>query len=129
MTRPWSEISLAFAYTGAAANVPLGAIAEALNRSPSEVDLALWAMVGRSPAQALARLGGRPGDLRAQLLRWLSGSSAELGELARLTGAHPDHVEAELRDLALEGLADAVAPPQPAGREAMRWFLTQAAAS
>ncbi|MGH6956250.1 MAG: hypothetical protein ACREEW_06245 [Caulobacteraceae bacterium] len=39
------------------AGAPLAHIAFALDRPRGEIDLALWALVGRTPDEALARLG------------------------------------------------------------------------
>jgi hypothetical protein len=40
------------------AQAPLGHIAFALDRTRGDVDRALWALVGRTPHQALVVLGG-----------------------------------------------------------------------
>ena len=40
------------------AGAPLAHIAFALDRTKADVDRALWALVGRTPAQAIRVLGG-----------------------------------------------------------------------
>lgn len=42
----------------AACNAPIAVIGWELDRSRGEIDEALWALVGRTPDQALARLNG-----------------------------------------------------------------------
>jgi len=54
--RPWTLEGLMAARVLAAANAPLTAIAEVTDRLSHDVDQALWALVGRAPEQALARL-------------------------------------------------------------------------
>jgi L-alanine-DL-glutamate epimerase-like enolase superfamily enzyme len=54
--RPWTTEGLAALYTLAASNADLPAIGQALGRTRAEVDLALWALVGRSVPDAVARL-------------------------------------------------------------------------
>lgn len=56
MSRPWTIEGLAAVRVLAAADCSLGAIADALGRFKAEIDVALWALVGRSPEQAVARL-------------------------------------------------------------------------
>lgn len=60
MTRPWTLEGLAAVHVLARAGTDLDVIADAVGRFRTDVDLALWALVGRSPGQALARLQGRP---------------------------------------------------------------------
>lgn len=59
----WTEPGLAMAYGLAMTGATLSTIAGETGRLPGEVDLALWALVGRTPAQALARLNS---GLRAE---------------------------------------------------------------
>lgn len=56
MSRPWTLEGLTAVRVLAAANADQAAIAEAVGRFKAEIDLALWALVGRSPQQAVARL-------------------------------------------------------------------------
>lgn len=56
MSRPWTLEGLTAVRVLAATNADQAAIAEAVGRFKAEIDLALWALVGRSPQQAVARL-------------------------------------------------------------------------
>lgn len=58
MSRPWTLEGLTAVRVLAATNADQAAIAEAVGRFKAEIDLALWALVGRSPQQAVARLNG-----------------------------------------------------------------------
>lgn len=76
MSRPWTLEGLAAVHVLARAGTDLDVIADAVGREPGEVDLALWALVGRSPDQALTRLQGsfdfeppRPHGLTAKFVR------------------------------------------------------------
>lgn len=67
MNRPWTLAGLAAVYALALGGEGLDEIAEATGRFKAECDLALWALVGRSPAAALARLNsGLQGEAPAQ---------------------------------------------------------------
>jgi hypothetical protein len=54
--RPWNIEGLAAVHLLAACGASLSAIADATNRFSSEIDRALWTLLGRSPADALAIL-------------------------------------------------------------------------
>lgn len=56
ISRPWSLPGLSAVYALAQAGSSLAEIAEAVGRFRVEVDLALWALVGRTPPEALERL-------------------------------------------------------------------------
>lgn len=58
MTRPWTLEGLAAVHILARAGTDLDVIADAVGRFKADVDQALWALVGRSPAEALSRLKG-----------------------------------------------------------------------
>lgn len=58
VSRPWTLEGLLAARVLAAANAPLQHIGEALDRLAADVDHALWALLGRSPAEALMYLNG-----------------------------------------------------------------------
>ena len=119
---------LAAARILAAAGSPLGHIGFALERTSKDVDLALWALVGRTPAEALGVLNGWTPDgpaLREQLVGLLSREPAETSQLACRLGWARRDVLAELRLMAEEGLVDAHEPPEPCGDEALRWFLVR----
>lgn len=70
MNRPWTLPGLAAVYALALGGEGPAEIAEATGRFKGEVDLALWALTGRSPQAALARLNagahGAAPDLAAQ---------------------------------------------------------------
>lgn len=56
MSRPWTLEGLAAVRVLAAGDTDLASIADAVGRFKADVDLALWALVGRSPQQAVDRL-------------------------------------------------------------------------
>lgn len=56
ISRPWTLAGLSAVYALSLAGEGLGEIAEATGRFRQECDLALWALVGRTPEQALERL-------------------------------------------------------------------------
>jgi hypothetical protein len=56
MSRPWTMDDLAIASVLTAADITLVEIGEGLGRNPGDVDLALWALLGRAPSDALAHL-------------------------------------------------------------------------
>jgi len=60
MNRDWTLAGLAAVYALSAASVSLADIAEAVGRRRSEVDLALWYLLGRTPEQALVLLAHAP---------------------------------------------------------------------
>lgn len=115
-----------------AANAPLNRIGESLDRFGWEVDRALWTLVGRSPQEALYVLNGEvadPNKLRAEILVYLRGRRAvEAEEIARALSVPKQAVWDALTSLGRDGLVDAEDPPQPAGREALGWFLVRAGA-
>jgi hypothetical protein len=87
MSRPWTLPGLAAVYALALAGEGLAEIAEATGRFKGEVDLALWALTGRKPEAALARLNaGAKGDDPAPALAAQPRSSV-LG--AHLREIHP----------------------------------------
>jgi len=112
----------------AAAQAPLGHIAPALDRFSPDIDLALWALVGRTPQQALAVLNGHAADqpdehpLRRRVLMALGLGAATAAQLAEILDEDPDEVMAALRNAAAVDLVDAHEPPPPCGSEALRWF-------
>ena len=69
MSRVWTLEGLMAARVLAAAQAPLARIGFALERSATDVDLALWALVGRTPEEALDRLNGRPETVGARHAR------------------------------------------------------------
>lgn len=69
MSRPWTLEGLMAARVLVAAQAPLTRIGFALDRTAAEVDLALWALVGRTPQEALERLIGDPESVTAQQAR------------------------------------------------------------
>lgn len=56
MSRPWTRPGLMALYALAAGGCSLEEMAEAVGRPRGDCDLALWALVGRAPDQALGRL-------------------------------------------------------------------------
>ncbi|MDP1617311.1 hypothetical protein [Phenylobacterium sp.] len=83
MKRPWTLPGLAAVYTLAMGGEGLDEIAEATGRFKAECDLALWALVGRSPEAALARLNsGLQGEAPAVAA---TPKSAVLGRFVRET--------------------------------------------
>lgn len=56
MSRAWTIEGLAAVSILARAGIPNRLIGDAVGRMANEVDLALWALVGCSPPQAVARL-------------------------------------------------------------------------
>lgn len=56
--RKWTLEGLMAARVLLIANAPLGHIAFALDRTSADVDRALWSLVGRTPEQPIAVLGG-----------------------------------------------------------------------
>lgn len=53
MSRPWTAAGLAALAVLSLAGEGLAEMAEALGRTPGEIDLALWTLVGRTPVEAL----------------------------------------------------------------------------
>jgi len=78
MSRPWTLGELETVQSLARKGTSLALIGGVLSRDRDELALALWALVGRSPRQALARLKRRAGEaeasrvtqLRTSLRRW-----------------------------------------------------------
>jgi hypothetical protein len=58
--RPWSLEGLMAVHILSTAGSPLRAIADAVGRGRGDVDLALWALVGRQPDEALLHLNDPP---------------------------------------------------------------------
>lgn len=58
MSRAWTLEGLMAARVLVAAQAPLVRIGFALDRPAPEIDQAMWALVGRTPEQALLRLNG-----------------------------------------------------------------------
>lgn len=135
--RPWTIEGLAAARALAAANCPLSRIGIALDRTSGEIDHALWALVGRTPDQALKRLNGwRLGEdpqdltvLREQILDELAMGSAEVSDLARRLRVSEPAVAEVLQILAEQGLVDALDPPPHCDRRHLRWFVLPGAAA
>ncbi len=75
--RPWNMAELMGLWATLAAGAPLSDCAIATDRLTRECDLAAWAMVGRTPEQALARLNAG-----------LAGGGAEAPPLAPLEPVH-----------------------------------------
>lgn len=129
--RPWTLEGLMAARVLVAAGASLGAAANALGRRAGEVDAALWALVGRSPQEAVDRLNGfKPGPAsRQEVLDALAdGRPIEARYLARRLRSTEDQVVEVLRELADEGLVDAQDPPEPCGDRDLGWFLVRRAA-
>lgn len=58
MSRPWTLWQLACVAVLSGAGAALCDIAETVARPAREIDIALWALIGREPGQALIRLNG-----------------------------------------------------------------------
>lgn len=56
MSRPWTMDDLAIASVLTAADISLAEIGDGLGRTAGDIDLALWALLGRAPADALKHL-------------------------------------------------------------------------
>lgn len=59
-SRPWTLTGLAAVYALSQAGADLDEIAEAVGPLRGDIDLALWALVGRTPPEAIERLNTRP---------------------------------------------------------------------
>jgi len=132
VSRLWSPEDLAAARALQACGAPLGHAAQALDRITSEVDLALWQLLGRTPAKAAAVLAGEPETTDAQELSllaqrvraWLSFDSATARTLASELGVTIPDTLAALRSLAAAGLVDAhEGPPPQSDVLGFRWFV------
>jgi hypothetical protein len=114
-----------------ASNAPLGAVGEALDRFSWEIDLALWALTGRSPEQALARLNRASAaapnvhPLRNRVLSVLALGPTTIATISEILAEDPADVDAALTEAAFAGLVDADDPPPPAPRSAMTWWRTR----
>lgn len=131
MSRPWNLEGLLAVRVLAAANAPLGAIGQAVDRLAPEIDQALWALVGRTPEQALARLNGERVQAPQAHRLWpriqavlASCGATTIDVLAEILAEDPADVDDALVAAALSGLADADDPPPPASRRGgMAWWL------
>lgn len=129
MSRAWNIEGLMAVRTLAACGAPLGHIGYAIDRPGADVDQALWALVGRTPDQALQRLNGwgshdlqDPDVLGRRVLALLTARPIEVAVLASILGAPEQAVSAALHQLAEAGLVDAQDPPPPCDRRQLGWF-------
>lgn len=130
--RPWNLEGLMAARVLVAAGAPLSHIGEALDRFGWEVDHAMWALVGRSPEEALYRLNGGVLDraqLRDGVLEILARGSAEARELAAALNAPLTIIREVLWSLAEADLVDFHEPPPPCGADQARWFVLRRGAA
>jgi hypothetical protein len=131
MSRPWTLEGLLAARVLAAANVPLINIGVELDRSRGEIDLALYALLGRTPEDALARLNGgelaRAAPPPARLLSLLRQERLTLRQICSLFDAEEGLVERSLRDLAFAGLVDCDEPEEPCTAADVAWWAVRRA--
>lgn len=135
MSRAWNLEGLAAARVLVGANAPLSHVACALERTSREIDTAMWALLGRTPDQALAILNGcsaagpgtMPKGLPDAVLQILAHGAGEIPQLSAQLGVTEAMVGECLAALAQDGVVDFLDPPPPAGPRAARWFLVRRA--
>lgn len=111
----------------------LAAIAIVADRPRPEVDVATWALLGRTSEAAAAELNVAIAKavlsplMRDRILARLRLQTATSRDISAWLRLDETAATLALRELALEGVVDAIEAPPPAGPREMRWYAIEGA--